>query len=167
MALIDADADFDKIVTVIEKDPAIMAKVLQVANSAFFKSGTASLKRAAVFIGLMTLKDIVVGSAVFQTLSGPPLADYDPELSWKHAGLCNRLLSEMHEAVHDEKPPEDIAEIGLLHNVGELLLLKYFPQALNRIVALRQQNPDRELLSFCYLKKRLSGPITPSSAHIC
>ncbi|MBN2705034.1 MAG: HDOD domain-containing protein [Deltaproteobacteria bacterium] len=154
MALIDADADFDKIVAVIEKDPAITAKVLQVANSAFFKSGTASLKRAAVFIGLMTLKDIVVGSAVFQTLAGPPLADYDPELIWKHAVLCNRLLGEMYEAVHDKKPPEDVAAIGLLHNVGELLMLKYFPQVLKRIGALREQYPDRDLLQ---LEKELLG----------
>ena len=127
MALIDADADFDKIVAVIEKDPALTAKVLQVANSAFFKSGTASLKRAAVFIGLMTLKDVVAGSVVFEALSAPASGPYSLESIWEHAVTCNSLVCEMYELIHDEKIPEDAASVGLLHNVGLLVMLKYFP----------------------------------------
>jgi len=69
MGLIEQDADFNKIVAVVEKDPAITAKVLQVANSAYFRSSTASLKRAAVFIGLMNLKDIVLGCSVLEPVA--------------------------------------------------------------------------------------------------
>ncbi len=146
MELIEADADFDKIVKVIEKDPAISAKVLQVANSAFFKSGTASLKRAAVFIGMMTLKDIVVGSAVFQTLAAPGMGFYVPEKIWEHAVACNGLVCEMHELLHDERIPEELATVGLLHNIGLLVLLKFFPEKINEISELQKQEPDKDLL---------------------
>ncbi|MBN2808608.1 MAG: HDOD domain-containing protein, partial [Deltaproteobacteria bacterium] len=145
MVLIDADADFDKIVAVIEQDPALTAKILQVANSAFFKSGTASLKRAAVFIGLMTLKDIVAGSVVFQTLAAPAQGPYAIDSIWQHAVACNSLVSEMYELMHDERVPEDVASVGLLHNVGLLVMLKYFPEALAEIVTRRQQYPWKSL----------------------
>ena len=142
MALIDADADFDKIVAVIENDPAMTAKVLQVANSAFFKSGTASLKRAAVFIGLMALKDIVAGSAVFEALAAPDLGPYSIEVIWEHAVACNGLVSEMYELIHDEKIPEDVASVGLLHNVGILVMLKYFPDELLQVVDQQKKHPE-------------------------
>ncbi|MCD6293111.1 MAG: HDOD domain-containing protein [Deltaproteobacteria bacterium] len=141
MALIDADADFDKIVAVIENDPAMTAKVLQVANSAFFKSGTASLKRASVFIGLMALKDIVAGSAVFQALGASDLGPYSIDSIWEHAVACNGLISEMYDIIHDEKLPENVASVGLLHNVGLLLMLKYFPDELTQISAFQKQHP--------------------------
>ncbi len=147
MALIDADADFDKIVAVIENDPAMTAKVLQVANSAFFKSGTASLKRAAVFIGLMALKDIVAGSAVFQALAATASGPYSIDSIWEHAVACNGLVSEMYDIIHDEKIPEEVASVGLLHNVGLLVMLKYFPDDLVKITALQKQHPDLDPVS--------------------
>ncbi len=147
MALIDADADFDKIVAVIENDPAMTAKVLQVANSAFFKSGTASLKRAAVFIGLMALKDIVASSAVFQALGAAVSGPYSIDSIWEHAVACNGLVSEMYDIIHDEKIPEEVASVGLLHNVGLLVMLKYFPDDLVKITALQKQHPDLDPVS--------------------
>lgn len=154
MALIDADADFDKIVAVIENDPAMTAKVLQVANSAFFKSGTASLKRASVFIGLMALKDIVAGSAVFQALGAPKSGSYSIDSIWEHAVACNGLVSEMYDIIHDEKIPEDVASVGLLHNVGLLIMLKYFPDDLVKITSLQKQHPELVLVE---LEKRVLG----------
>ncbi len=154
MALIDADADFDKIVEVIENDPAMTAKVLQVANSAFFKSGTASLKRASVFIGLMALKDIVAGSAVFQALGASEPGPYSIDSIWEHAVACNGLVSEMYDIIHDEKLPEDVSSIGLLHNVGLLVMLKFFPDDLAQITALQKQHPE---LPAVELEKQVLG----------
>jgi len=142
MSLIDADAAFDEIVAVIEKDPALTAKVLQVANSAFFKSGTSSLKRAAVFIGLMALKDIVAGSSVFQALKSPALGLYSIESVWEHSVVCNGLVCEMYELIHDEKISEDVASVGLLHNVGLLVMLKYFPDELVKISDWQKKRPE-------------------------
>ncbi len=142
MALIDVDADIDKIVAVIETDPALTAKVLQVANSAFFKSGTASLKKAALFIGLMTLKDIVAGSSVFQAHGTAASGPYSIDSIWEHALACNGLVSEMYDIIHDEYLPDDVASAGLLHNVGLLVMLKYFPEDLVKITALQKQRPE-------------------------
>lgn len=146
MNLIEQDADFEKIVKVIEQDPAISAKVLQVANSAFFKSHTSSLKRAAVFIGLMTLKDVVVGSAVFASFEVPAIGCFNPELIWEHALVTGRWFGELYELLHDSKPPEDVASIGLLHNVGLLLLLQTFPDKFSRLVEEIAANPETDSL---------------------
>jgi HD-like signal output (HDOD) protein len=125
-----------------------------VANSAFFKSGTASLKRAAVFIGLMALKDIVAGSAVFEALAAPALGAYSIEVVWEHAVACNGLVSEMYELIHDEKIPEDVASVGLLHNVGILVMLKYFPDELLQVADQRKKHPE---LSQSQLEEEILG----------
>ncbi len=154
IALIDADADFEEIVALIEQEPALTAKVLQVANSAFFKTSTASLKRAAVFIGMMALKDIVAGSAVFETLAATSLGPYSIEKIWEHAVACNGLVSEMYELIHDEKIPEDVASVGLLHNVGILVMLKYFPEQLRQVLERQKKCPE---LTQAQLEEEIMG----------
>ncbi|MCK4377836.1 MAG: HDOD domain-containing protein, partial [Deltaproteobacteria bacterium] len=146
MGLIDRNADFDKIVAVVEKDPAITAKVLQVANSAYFRSFTASLKRAAVFIGLMNLKDIVLGCSVLEALDCRRLGKFSIESLWEHFVRSNGLVHNLYERIHDKKVDETCGSVGLLYDVGLLVLLRYFPGRFKEIMARCRQQPDRGLV---------------------
>lgn len=146
MGLIDRNADFDKIVAVVEKDPAITAKVLQVANSAYFRSSTASLKRAAVFIGLMNLKDIVLGCSVLEALDCKGLGKFSIESLWEHFVRSNGLVHNLYERIHDEKVDETAGAAGLLYDVGLLVLLRYFPEQFKDIMAHCRQHADVSLV---------------------
>ncbi|MEA2109576.1 MAG: response regulator [Pseudomonadota bacterium] len=147
MDLIEQNTDFDKIVAVVEKDPAITAKVLQVANSAYFRSSTASLKRAAVFIGLMNLKDIVLGCSVLEALGCRGLGKFSVESLWEHFVRSNGLVHNLYERIHDEKVDETCGSAGLLYDVGLLVLLRYFPEKFKEILARCRQHADLSLVA--------------------
>jgi len=68
-ALRDPKCDSRRIAAILERDPALSAKVLQVANSAYFGVGhTASDPRAAVArIGLDNVNDLVMATEVFDS----------------------------------------------------------------------------------------------------
>lgn len=141
MALIDQNADFDQIVAVVEQDPAITAKVLQVANSAYFRTSTASLKRAAVFIGLMNLKDIVLGCSVLKALDCKGMGKFNIESLWEHFVRSNGLVHDLYERIHDKKVDETCGSAGLLYDLGLLVLLRYFPEQFKEILTRCRQQP--------------------------
>jgi len=103
---------------------------------------------------MMTLKDIVAGSAIFQVLEAPAQGIYSPAVIWEHAVACNALVGEIYELIHDEKLPEDLASVGLLHNIGLLVLLKYFPEQINKINELRRRDQTADPVVF---EKELLG----------
>jgi HD-like signal output (HDOD) protein len=144
---VEKNADFDKIVAVVEKDPAITAKVLQVANSAYFRNATVSLKRAAVFIGLMNLKDIVLGCSVLEALDCKAMGAFSIESLWDHYVRSNGLVHNLYERIHDEKVDETSGSAGLLYDIGILVLLHYFPEQFKEIMACCHQTPGLGLLA--------------------
>jgi len=147
MDLIEKNADFDKIVAVVEKDPAITAKVLQVANSAYFRNSTASLKRAAVFIGLMNLKDIVLGCSVLESLDCKAMGEFSIESLWEHYVRSNGLVHNLYERIYGKKVDETSGSAGLLYDVGILVLLRYFPEKFREIISCCRQQPGLGLLA--------------------
>jgi putative nucleotidyltransferase with HDIG domain len=112
---------------VVEKDPAITAKILSVANSAFFGLSvqTNMLNDAIMRIGMDNVKNIAVGISVL-TLFGEGRITPDYKRLFNHSvivGLTARSLAKKFRAVIGE----DILIDGLLHDLGYLVLNRYFP----------------------------------------
>ncbi len=67
VAAFDApDVDVDQIASLIGADPTLAAKILKVANSAFFKRARSigSVKEAVMFMGLHTVRMLVLGAGM-------------------------------------------------------------------------------------------------------
>lgn len=66
--LCDGTADIGQIAAIVQSDPALAAKVLQLANCAFFRIGhdVTAINEAVVHIGLNTLRTLVLASEVFR-----------------------------------------------------------------------------------------------------
>ncbi len=113
------DAPVGEIVAVIEQDPAISAKVLQWANSAF--SGGAKvrdLKTAVVRIGLSPLSQLVMLAEVVRSVdSADRIPGFDPDLLQMHIGLVANLA-----ASFAEPEASTTARLGGLFSVIGLLL---------------------------------------------
>ncbi len=116
------------------------------ANSAYFRTSTASLKRAAVFIGLMNLKDIVLGCSVLEVLDCKGLGKFNIESLWEHFVRSNGLVHDLYERIHDEKVDETCGSAGLLYDIGLLVLLRYFPEQFKEILARCRQQPEMSLV---------------------
>ncbi len=121
-ALADPNVDSIRVAAIIQKDPSISAKVLQVCNSAFFRlpRRVASIPQAVSYLGLSTVRSMVLMAELFKPdkrLS----AGVDLEQLQRHA-LNIAAIARIIAADHPWA--EDAFLAGLLHDVGFLLLAR-------------------------------------------
>jgi HD-like signal output (HDOD) protein/ActR/RegA family two-component response regulator len=104
-------ASMPQIVAMIETDPAVVAKLLQLVNSAFFGESerSSSVTRAVALVGAETLRGLLLGAQVF---AGGELADRA-----HHSQFVAQLAREL----APRAAAGDAFVAGLLHDVGELL----------------------------------------------
>lgn len=112
---------------VIGKDQALTAKILKLANSAFYgfpqKIGTIHL--AIVVLGFQSVKDLGLSAAVVETFNESEIPElFDLHKFWIHtiavAAGCKLLSQDKKIAVGGE-----IFVAGLLHDIGKLVLTRY------------------------------------------
>jgi HD-like signal output (HDOD) protein len=129
-ALADPGTDSSKIAAIIQKDPAISAKVLQVCNSAFFRlpRRVASIQQAVNYLGLPTVRSMVLSAELFNPDKTVCTALDLPQLQ-RHA-LNVAALAKFLAA--DTAWAGDAFIAGLLHDVGFLLLGREHKDAMQR-----------------------------------
>jgi HD-like signal output (HDOD) protein/ActR/RegA family two-component response regulator len=114
----------EKIGNLVAQDPAVAAKVLQLANSTVFgrELNVVNPAEAIGFIGLETTKAVVLLAHSFSSFDNLKLARFSIEDLWRHSVDVGRLARQV--AVL-EKAGEEVAEqafaAGLLHDIGKLL----------------------------------------------
>lgn len=127
---------------IIKSDQALTTKLLKIANSSFYgllrKVNT--LQRAILVVGFKAIKDIAVSTAILNMYrSSNPLSIKQWE-SAVGSGIASRLLS-----LEFESTEADEAFIGgLLHNLGEALLLRTNPDETRQIYEAMQSDPMPE-----------------------
>jgi HD-like signal output (HDOD) protein/CheY-like chemotaxis protein len=128
LELLSSDAPIDAITGRFEIEPAMAAKILRIVNSAFYGIRTGSLKKAIIYLGLDTIKNIVLSTEAFALFNNDPKSAAEVELLWKHSSVCNRILHGLHQYFYQSKVPESFGAAGLLHDVGRLVVLQYSPK---------------------------------------
>jgi HD-like signal output (HDOD) protein len=119
-ALTDPNADSRQVAAIIQKDPAISAKVLQVCNSALFRlpRRIVSIQQAVIYLGLSTVRSIVLSAELFRP--GKALSPgLDLEQMQRHALSVAAIARSL---AADNPWAEEAFLAGLLHDVGFLLL---------------------------------------------
>jgi len=127
-------ASSEEIGAVIALDPALTARTLKLANSDFYgfprKVGTVDL--AVVVLGPDTIRDLVLGAAVFQTL--------DPSRKtltglWSHSLACGVAARALADRIRYRLESEAFAA-GMLHDIGKVALRQTYPDRFDAAVAL-------------------------------
>jgi putative nucleotidyltransferase with HDIG domain len=118
----------DKLKSIVERDPAISARIISVANSAFLGASvrTSILDDAIMRIGINNVKSIAVGISVL-TLFGENKITSDYKRLFNHSvivGLTARSLARKFRTIIGE----NILLDGLLHDLGYLVLNSHFPE---------------------------------------
>lgn len=116
-ALLDADVTIERVAAIVEQDPSIATKVLQVANSAFFGRyhQTTELRDAVSHVGYTTLHSLVAACEVFGGF-GEDASLRDP--SAVDAYLCARMARIIGRRTgHDQA-----FTAALLRDIGALVL---------------------------------------------
>ncbi|HDH05792.1 MAG TPA: HDOD domain-containing protein [Nitrospirae bacterium] len=126
----------DKLEKVVQNDPVISAKILSVANSVFFglKVRSKTLDGAIMRIGFNNVKNIALGISLMTVLEdGKGARKIDYKRIYNHsvsvgfsAGLISRELKLDFS--------EEILINGMLHDIGYLVLNKYFPEIYQKLL---------------------------------
>ncbi len=123
-----------KMVEIIELDPAISSKVLSVANSTFFGSSlnVENLSDAVMRIGFDQVHSIAVGISVLSFL-GNPRKSYEYKMLFDHSIAVGLVAEEIAKSV-GYRAAEGMMMNGLLHDLGLLVLNKFFPDIFQAIM---------------------------------
>ncbi len=114
------DADINKVVRVLEMDPGLSQRVLRLVNSAGYglRIRCTSLGHATALLGQVKLRQIATSAALFDHFGKPsPITRRKQEHASLVASLCRYL------AIHLGLPQDDLFTIGLLHDLGQLMML--------------------------------------------
>jgi putative nucleotidyltransferase with HDIG domain len=138
-ALRSPDTSLSAIGTIIGRDPGMTAKILQLVNSAFFGLGRpiASPAQAVSFLGLDTVRALVLSVAVFQQFDPKKVHAFRLETLWTHSlsvGTLAKTIATAENAVNSIREESLLA--GLLHDIGKLILVANLPQEYDAAQAL-------------------------------
>lgn len=117
---------------IIERDPAIAAKILRVANSSYYGTDTVpTIGRALSVLGLNTVRQLVVNIGFQQMVSGRQQSVlFDKLRFWKHSlavAAGARILAKIKLPLKSE----ELYCAGMLHDIGMLVLDRFNPDALD------------------------------------
>ncbi|MEM7201625.1 MAG: HDOD domain-containing protein [Planctomycetota bacterium] len=118
---------------IIEKDPALAAKVLRLVNSSFYalRNTVTSIPLACSILGFKVIKNVAVQATVLDSFSGVAgIEAFDPNWLWDHSfktALAARMLAEASNGAFG-LDKEEAYTCGLVHDVGKMLLLEGQPE---------------------------------------
>lgn len=112
---------------IIKKDPPLAAKILKIANSAYFGLQTeiSSLRQAIVVIGLRELGYLVLSFSVLKAFieEGSRYHLFEWNKLWEHSSACGHVAELLGKQLQMEVSGS-LYSLGLLHDIGKLVLFR-------------------------------------------
>ena len=121
-------ASAQDIARIVNKSPSIAALLLRVVNSAFygFPSKIDSITRAVTLIGSKEITSLALGISTVRIFKDIPRGIIGMNAFIKHSLACG-ILSRVMAAHKNIQQTEQLFISGLLHDIGRLIIYKYFP----------------------------------------
>jgi HD-like signal output (HDOD) protein len=120
---------------VISNDPALVARILKVVNSAFYglPGQIGSINRAIVLLGLNAVKNIVIAASLAKLFRGGRVsANFSARDLWTHS-IAVGVFSKMIVQKINNTLPDEAFLSGLIHDIGILVELQVFRDPLVEI----------------------------------
>ena len=152
------DWDPDEVVTIVTEDPALMGKVLRLANSAWSGSreSVGSVEGALMRIGASAVVALGLAAAVKPSLAGAlPAYGMTANDAWEDAVAAATFAGVLREHCPGKVPDEGVAT-ALLHNMGKVVMARSIePEHGPFLDSARERNSDlaeaeRELFDVSY-----------------
>jgi len=139
-ALRDPETPINKVGDIISRDMGMSTKMLQLVNSAFFglPCQVSSPHQAAALVGIDNIKALVLSMHVFAEFKGSQSNDFSS--LWDHsfaaAAFARAIAREQSSARGVE---DDSFTVGLLHDVGRLVLASACSEEYQQVLRQRAQ----------------------------
>jgi HD-like signal output (HDOD) protein len=165
-------ASADTVAALVSQDISLSAKVLRLANSAFYgiPRSVNTINNAVIILGFKIIQTMVLSLTVFDMFAeegGKRRAPFDRDAFWEHSLRCAviaRLLAHKRKRNYALDPEEAFCA-GLLHDIGKVVMEQYlnkdFHMALYHAQANKIQvfDAEREVLGYthCDVASWLTG----------
>jgi len=143
------------IADIIAHDQTLTAKILKIANSAFYglPNEVRTLRAAIVLLGFSSIRNIVLATSIFDAFyTGGDDGRFSRANLWVHSvavGATCKVIA----ALKDLGLPEEMFIAGLMHDLGKVVLDRFAPEDFRTILRLSQQ----EKLLPCEAETRVLG----------
>ena len=128
---------------VISQDPALVVRMLKIANSAYYGLSTEvdTITRAIAILGTNKIRDLVLSTSTSQAFEGIPNNLITMQDFWHHSLYCG-LLAQILAKQSKKTNAESIFIAGLLHDIGQLLMFNQLPEKSHEAILLLMEGTE-------------------------
>ncbi|MBW1821433.1 MAG: HDOD domain-containing protein [Deltaproteobacteria bacterium] len=128
-------ASADDIARIVSKSPSLAAILLKIVNSPVYAFPTRidTISRAVTLIGTQEISGLALGISTISIFKDIPEDMIDMHLFLKHSLACG-IISRVLCAYKNIIQTEQLFVSGLLHDIGRLILYKYYPEQAKKIL---------------------------------
>ncbi len=129
------------IANIVNKSPSLAAVLLRIVNSAFygFPSKIDNISRAVALIGSKEITHLAIGVSIMDLFKDIPRDIMDMYSFLKHSLACG-IISRILASRKNIENTEYFFVSGLLHDIGRLILFKYFPDHIKMLLAVARDS---------------------------
>ena len=147
----DPEVDLGELARTIEQDPPLAARIVGVANSAWFSRGreVVSVEEAIIrVLGLELVRGLALGMALGRPFDVHACRAFDASRYWYVAFVTGSLARDLaRPAELDEEETACAFLAGLLHNFGQLVLAHAFPNRMDQVLQRVASEPESDRLA--------------------
>jgi putative nucleotidyltransferase with HDIG domain len=128
------------ITKLIQQDPSLTAKVMKIVNSAYygFPRKISTITHAIMVLGFKDINNLVMGASVFEIFKNAP-GKLDKQKLWEHSvGVA--VISQFLARRINYAEPEEVFVVGLLHDIGKIILELYWSVEYGEVISLIENN---------------------------
>ncbi|MGN7611073.1 HDOD domain-containing protein [Magnetococcales bacterium HHB-1] len=139
----DPTSSLDDIGEIIMEDPGLCARLLRIANSAFFALAqpVTTITHALAMVGMKQLRDLVLATTIIHQFTKKQHKTLNITHFWHHAIACG-LAARVIATYRREKNVEALYVAGLLHDIGRLALLENASSLVEKMI---QKSQDEKI----------------------
>lgn len=150
------DPSVERVGQIVEKDPSMSAKVLQVANSAHGSSRRISnITEAVALLGVENIRSFILMAGIFETADQSQMPrGFSLEKLWEHGMKVGEFAQRITESETEDKGlVDDAYTAGLLHDIGLLILATKMPDEFRQMLEL----VEKEKISMLRAERQIFG----------
>ena len=133
----DPTASAHSIAEVVNKSPSLATLLLKIVNSSFygFPSKINNISRAVTIIGTREITGLALGLSIVKVFKDIPEGVIDIRSFFRHSIACG-IIARILAAKKNIPQTEQMFVGGLLHDIGRLIIYKYFPDQAMTLLSL-------------------------------
>lgn len=138
----DINSDPKVLVDVIQHDPILMMRILKLVNSPYFglAQKISSINHAVVYIGINTVKNLALSTAIIGVLPSTNAAGFDMDGFLRHSlstAIIARILAR--KSGIQERNVFDYFLSGLLHDFGKIVFAHFLPHEFKKALTIAKE----------------------------